>query len=516
MTLGCCVCVAQLEPARHGLREPLSANDRELFDQAMGLMDASYDAPTHLLRRPSDVHGPTADRYMVRESSWYALGLLMRDRAGDHPEDAQRAIETLGAVLDQQYLDKQKKWYGTFKRDPMDPLPQVGATAFTTYDPNWRHFVGTTLQSILIEYPERVPAALQARMYSAIDAAVEGEMRDGRLLPSYSNIALMYGALWDFAAVHDKNAEWARLSAAWTEEVHRLFQQYGTFNEYNAPTYYGVDLYGLALWRDYGSTARMRQMGSEMEAGLWNAIAEFYHPGLRNIAGPYDRSYGMDMTTYVTPTGVWIRSVLSAAEAPLPAHPTLATYQVADLWYAPQVALLGTRVPPAAMARLRKFDGPKLIVEPIDSQRTASAWMGATATWGGEFTSRTKDTGNKTQFHPVAANWRMPSGAIGWIRLTKSPDIDAIADRDGVTIATDGDVTFRIFAGGEKSILTQSAWTLPGFNASIETDAHGFSTSQPADCDGCTDVTYTATRSLRLNLGTALAPQSPQTAEPAR
>jgi len=500
MTMGCTLCVAQLEPTRHALRGPLPANDRELFNQAMTLMDESYDPQAHLVRRPNDGHARAPGGYMVRESSWYALGLLMRDRAGDRPADAQRAIDVLGVVLDQQYLNKDKKWYGTFKRDPREPEPELHATAFSTYDPNWRHFIGTTFQAILIEYPDRLPAALKDRMYTAIDHAVAGEMHDGRLVPSYSNIALMYGALWDFAAVHDKNPEWARLSHAWTEEVYRLFKQYDTFNEYNAPTYYGVDLYGLALWREYGSTPRMRQIGSEMEAGLWTDIATFYHPGLRNIAGPYDRSYGMDMTVYVTPTGVWMRSIMPAAEAPLPAHPTLSTFQVADIWYAPQVMLLGTHVPPAAMAKFRKFDGPRLIVKPIDSQRTATTWLGADATWGGEFTSRTKDTGNKTQFHPVAANWRMPNGVIGWIRLTKSPNIDAIADRNGVTIATDGDVSFRIFTGDAKPALTQTEWNLPGFTASIQTDAHGFSTARAEDCADCIDVTYTGLHSLRLNL----------------
>jgi len=513
MTMGCCLSVAQLAPTRHALAAPMSANNKELFNQAMALMDVSYDARAHLVRRPNDGHARTANRFMVRESSWYALGLLMRDRAGDHSADAQRALDILGTVLDQQYLDKQKKWYGTFRRDPMEPEPELGATAFSTYDPNWRHFIGTTLQAILIEYPERIPDALKQRMYSSIDTAVAGEMRDGRLLPSYSNIALMYGALWDFAAVHDGNADWARLAKAWTEEVYRLFKQHGTFNEYNAPTYYGVDLYGLALWREYGSTARMRQTGSEMEAGLWSDIAEFYHPGLRNIAGPYDRSYGMDMTRYVTPTGVWMRSIMSANEAPLPEHPTLTTFQVADLWYAPQVALLGTHVPPAAMARLRKLGAPRLVVKPIDSQRTATAWIGANATWGGEFTSRTKDTGNKTQFHPVTARWLMPSGVIGWIKVTKSPNIDAVADPEGVTIATDGDVSFRIFTGGDRSVVTQNEWALPGFSASIQTDAHGFSMSHPSDCDGCLEVTYTSIRSLRLNLRPADEPQSAPTAE---
>ena len=500
MTVATGIASAQLKPTRHLSSGPLPANDRELFDESMRLLDASYDPRAHLVLRPHAVHGDAPIRYMVRESSWYALGLLVRDRAGDHPADAQRAIDLLTTVLDQQYLDPEKKWYGTFKRSPEERGPQVHDVAFTAYDPNWRHFIGTTLEMILIEYPGRIPSPLQERMYRAIDAAVAGEIHDGRLLPSYSNIALMYGALWNFAAVHDNNAEWLTQSTAWTEEVYRLFQQQGAFNEFNAPTYYGVDLYGLGLWREYGSTPRMRELGRTMEAALWTDIANFYQSELRNIAGPYDRSYGMDMSSYVTPTGVWMSTFLSPAKAPLPEHPTLATYQVADIWYAPQVTLLGTHVPDAALTSMRKFTGPHLIVRPIDSQRTTTTWVGDTAIWGGEFTSRTKDTGNRTQFHPVTAQWRMPSGQIGWIQLTHSPTIDAVADRNGVTIATEGDVSFRIFVGEGGPAITETTWTLPALNAFIQTDAKSFSTIRPVDCDGCVDVTYIGLRSLRLNL----------------
>lgn len=494
------ICSAQLKPTPHLGTEPLPVADRELFDESMSLFDASYDPKAHLVLRPHDGHIGNLGGYMVRESSWYALGLLVRDRAGDHPADAQRAVDILNAVLDEQYLDPKAKWYGTFKRTPQEPVPPVGEVAFRGYDPNWRHFVGTTLQMILIEYPARIPTPLQERMYHAIDAAVLGEMHDGRLVPSYSNIALMYGALWDFAAVHDHNAEWLAQSTAWTNEVYRLFQQYRSFNEFNAPTYYGVDLYGLALWREYGSTPHMREIGRDMEAGLWTDIADFYQPNLRNIAGPYDRSYGMDMTQYVTPSGVWMRSVLSADKAPLPEHPTLKTFQVADLWFAPQVTLLGTHVPEAALAKIRKFEGPHFINRTIDSQRTATTWVGDNAIWGGEFTSRTKDTGNKTQFHPATAQWRMPSGQIGWMKLTRSPNIDAVADRGGITVATDGDVTFRIFAGAGIAGVTEKAWTLPGLSVAVQTDAKSFSTSKPADCEGCVDVTYTGLHSLRLNM----------------
>ena len=55
-----------------------------------------------------------------------------------------------------------------------------------------------------------------------------------------------------------------------------------------------------------------------MEAGLWQDIANLYQPDLRNISGPYDRAYGMDMESYVSVDGVWMRTVLDAKNAPLP------------------------------------------------------------------------------------------------------------------------------------------------------------------------------------------------------
>ena len=56
------------------------------------------------------------------------------------------------------------------------------------------------------------------------------------------------------------------------------FSKHGTFQEYNAPTYYGVDLYGLGLWRVYGPTPAVQRMGTLMEAGLWNNMGPLLSP----------------------------------------------------------------------------------------------------------------------------------------------------------------------------------------------------------------------------------------------
>ncbi len=485
---------------KHFSATALPRNTRALLDEAMALMDQSYDPQAHLVLHPPE-QSQDRGKYMVRESSWYALGLLMRNEPGDNA----RASAILEAVLVEQYVDPNVKWYGTFKRSPEEPLPDAAAVAFRGYDPNWRHFIGTTFQLILIEFSGRLPPELVSRLYHSIDLAVEGELHDGRLVPSYTNIALMYGALWDFAAVHDNRMDWKKQSAEWTQSVYDLYLPNRAFAEFNAPTYYGVDLYGLALWRSYGSNPHMRQIGAAMESGLWTDVSNFYQPSLRNMAGPYDRAYGMDMSVYVTPTGVWLRTVLDAEHAPLPDKPSLETFQVADTWFAPQIALLGTRIPAPAMKRFQRFSGSHLVQRQIDPQRVATAWLGEQAIWGGESTSLTKDTGNKTQFHPVDVQWRMPSGRIGWIELTKSPNMDAEADAHGVTIVTDGDVSFRVHA--EASVnLSRASWDLPGMQVQVEADATDFvkEATDKANNDG---VTYKGTKHMRLTFTPAVSPK---------
>ena len=95
---------------------------------------------------------------MVRESSWYALGLLFRDASGDR----QRAAGILDAVLKQQYLIPGVKWYGTYRRTPEEPNPTGNPVIWRGYDPNWRHFIGTTLAMILIEFPDRISPDLSS------------------------------------------------------------------------------------------------------------------------------------------------------------------------------------------------------------------------------------------------------------------------------------------------------------------------------------------------------------------
>jgi hypothetical protein len=471
-------------------------NTRELFQESMYWDAHFWDENAKLVKSPySSADAAHTGQYMVRESSWYALGLLLRDAPGDR----KRAAEVLDAVLKEQYIQPGVRWYGTYKRTPEEPDPTAKTLMWRGYDPNWRVFIGTTFAMILIEYPDRISPELSQRLYTAIDHSIEGEISEGRLLPTYTNIALMYGFLWDFAAAHDKRADWQKQSADWTEKVYRIFQQHNAFSEYNSPTYCGVDLYGLALWRDYGSTKRIRTIGSEMESTLWRELTNYYQPNLRNISGPYDRAYGMDMEQYVSVVGVWMRTALDAPHAPLPTLKAT-TDHLPDLWFAPHLAILGTQIPQDALARMKSFEGKHLIRKQIDDQRVATAWIGKDVVFGGEATSKTKDSGTTTQFHPATAQWRTPSGEIGWMLLVQSPMVDASADEHGLTISATGTIRLRIHAKDlvQKNV-GKTEWSLPGLQVEVTSDAKGFSIEKATDA---IDLVYSGMNQMRLEIKT--------------
>ena len=468
---------------RHPDAASLNKNSREIFETAMQWGDQYYDAKAKLCRMPpspqyAEAHLPT---YLaVRESGWYAVGLLLRDGSGDR----ERAAQILDTVLNAQYREPGKPWDGTFRRTPAEPEPGTQAVMWHAYDPNWREFVGTTFALILTEYPNRVSEDLRRRMMDAIDYAVAGEMKQGRLVPTYTNISLMYGFLWDFAAVRGGKPEWKAQAEQWQKTTYDLYKQHDAFYEYNSPTYSGVDIFGLALWRDYAFTPLMRRRASEMEAGLWRTTADLYNANLRNISGPYDRAYGMDMQSYVSVMGLWLRTVLDADHAPLtpfnpPARFDLPVDHIPDLWMVPLIVVLDTRIPSDAMARFESFPGEHQVRRPIADQRIATAWIGKTVIYGGEVTGHTRAVDAQSQLHPVTVQWQAPEGKIGWIQLTRSPAIDASADKGGIVISAAGDVSFRISAPAiAASDATEAQWNLPGLTVRVKTDAKSFTAAK--------------------------------------
>jgi hypothetical protein len=447
--------------------DTLEPRPRDLLQASLHYADGYWDESAGLLRSP--VPGESG-RHRTRESTWYALGLFIRNQPGDEA----RAVRIIERVLAYQLTAPGQRWDGTFRRFLDEPAPGPGAELWKDFDPNWRHFIGTTLALILTEFEPRLPAGLPARLEDAIRRAVEGELTQGRDEPYHTNIKLMHGFLWSWAGVRLGRPEWIAGGERWAEEVSAAFAVHETFEEYNSPTYYGVDFYGLALMRRHGATERIRALGAQLEAGLWRDVARFYHAGLRNMAGPYDRAYGMDMRRYASLTGVWMGLVLPAELTPLP-DPAGPMGHAHDFLCTPTYVALGARVPADVREHFTAFRGERLLRRPITATRTATAWLAPDVMIGGELTGhRLGVVPGIGQFHPATIHWRTPENEVGWVRLFATPPADAEAapGRLTITAAAAGDFTFQVSApGAVAGRLSRDAWHLPGLSLTVETDA---------------------------------------------
>lgn len=450
---------------------------RELAAASTGWMDAAWDDAAALLRYPGAEHyvgpGEPERPHMVRETAWYALGLLLRDGPGDR----ERATRALRAVLAHQYDAPDRVYHGTFARAPEEPPPPPEPREWRDYDPNWREFIGTTLALILDEYAGALPADLVAGIDEALRRAVAGTLAR-RVRAEYTNIALMSAYLLCYTGDRFGLADWLERGETLAREVHHLFRQHDTFEEYNSPTYYGVDLYALALWRSRAPGRALPELGADMEARLWNDIARYYHADLRNIAGPYDRSYGMDLRRYAAILGMWIWAAVGAALKPFP-DPDRPFAHASDFCFGPCIAVLGARIPAEALPHFTAFRGERQVEQVISSapRRVATAWLGRDLMLGGEATGGAGRVWY--QFVPATIHWRAGDD-VGWLRLEHTQPVDARVARTVLTIAAAGTgpepatFTFAIAAPGlTTAAIAPDRWRLPGLTVEVETNAAG-------------------------------------------
>lgn len=413
----------------------------------MAWMDALWDDDAGMLwtvRR---------DWHTTRDTAWYAFGLLQRASDGD----VERASRALHSVMDTQIDAPGAAYDGTFLRAPEEAAPTDDAVMWLHFDPNWRQFIGTTFALTCDLYGDRLGSHLDGALRRSIARAVSGEPED-RVSPTYSNIALLKAWLDDWSG-RDASG-FARLVAA-------AYDEHGAFLEYNSPTYYGIDLFGLALWRT--ASEPLATLGARMEAALWRDIARFYHAGLRNVCGPYDRCYGMDMTTHATPLGLWIWALVGADRAPFPGIGTRFRH-AHDTCFASCVTAVGTVVPPDALTQLETFQGERTIEQTIttDPSRVATAWLADDVMFGAH-AGPASGIGWYQHAH-ATIHWRRPEGDVGTVRLR--PEVVAVARAEPgelrietsspQTIAFDVDPPPRIDA---------NTWKLDGIVLDVETDA---------------------------------------------
>ena len=367
-----------------------------------GWMDQAWDDEVGLLwNPPGSFEGELEPHvvHLVRETAWYAIGLLRRDGPGDRA----RAGAALSAVIERQYDEPRQPWHGTFVRFPEWPAPAEGATEWIDYDPNWRQFVGTALAVAVSDF--ELPAPLRTRARAAIDLAVAAEPPD-RVPPTYSNIALLRSWLEAWSG---------RRQEGYAAAVVDAFHRHGCFTEYGSPTYYGIDLLALGLWQRSDADADLRRDGARLEAALWTDVARWWHAGLGNLCGPYSRAYGMDLRSYVG--GLALALWCAGLPAPMPPLDADLVPHGHDVCMAPMLEHVGVRVPEAVRPAFDRFTGARAVRQVIEGspRREASGWLEDALMIGGE----DGDTGLQArgQFHPATVHWRQPDGTVGWLRV---------------------------------------------------------------------------------------------------
>jgi hypothetical protein len=456
--------LASLPDAAQDLARTSASWGDRWWDPEAGLLWNPQDAFEELPRARS-VH-------LVPQSAWYALALLLRGDEGD----AARAARTIDAVVATQYDAPGTSWHGTFARFLEWPDPADGAREWVDYDPNWRQFIGTTFGLVLSDHAPAIPADLTDRMVAATDFAVRGEPL-GRVAAWYSNIALMKAWLEVDHGTRTGDAALVAAGEALAGEVVERFDRHGAFEEYNSPTYYGIDLYALRLWRTRSPSASLRAWGARLEEAVWDDVGRFHHAGLRNLAGPWSRSYGMDMHRYLGALGLFTWAALGRDVAPVP-DPDGPYEHSHDLFLGGCVALLGADISPAVADAHRRFEGPRLVRRQIssDPDRVATAWLDHDLAIGAEAGAGFAAWG---QHHPAVIQWRAPDGTVAWLRVRHRAPFHGEAGERTLTCTCEPHprhgpqpTTVEVRAPGlSPDAVGAGRWDLPGLTAAITTDA---------------------------------------------
>jgi hypothetical protein len=463
--------------------DQLSPDARQLAVSALEVVDTWWDDDAALLWNPpgsfDEVLEPRSV-HMVPQTAWYVAGLLLRSAPGD-VERATRAVRRLVAL---QYDAPGTVWHGTYARFAEWPEPTDGAVEWADYDPNWREFIGTTFAVVLHLLSTELPADVVALLEGSIALAQRGEP-EGRIPEHYANIALMKAWLDADTGRRTNDRALVDVGESFAERVVERFLRHGAFDEYGSPTYYGIDLYALALWRDLSPTQRFAEWAEQVEAALWRDVAEWYHPGLRNLCGPYTRAYGMDMGSYAALLGLWMQPALGD-DAPFPALGS-GIEHVHDLAMAPMAALLGPNVPDDVVSSLRELRGEHVVTKVIsdDPRRVATGWLAPDVMIGAE--DNAGGWSGYRQYHPATIHWRLPGGGVGTIRAVHRGPLRATAAPGELRLRVDDHAhvgaqptVFQVAAGADSGTidLTPSRWTLPGLTVEVDGPTEGVEVSE--------------------------------------
>ena len=243
------------------------------YSDEHSMLGLSWKGPDYHTRVPQGawVH-PT------RESLDFALDLLRSGRKG-------QAAAIVSKVLSLQDTDPTSKTYGIWPWLLEEPIAEMDPP-----DWNWADFCGARLAQLLVEHAGDLPGALIQDTLTALGHAAASIFRRN-VGPAYTNIAVMgagvtlaAGELLDEPRLADYGRRRLRNIVEHTE-------RHGGFNEYNSPTYTVVTLAECERMLQLVNDPSARADAESLRRAAWQTIAEHYHPGTNQWAGPHSRAY---------------------------------------------------------------------------------------------------------------------------------------------------------------------------------------------------------------------------------
>lgn len=218
--------------------------------------------------------GEPPDSMAARVIFAYAIALCETNK---HLERLERLLELAERMQD---LDPQSDSYGN--------LWWTWRHGRVT-DRNAVEFCAQDALVLRLRYADRIPTAALRRLDAMIKRMAEG-CRRHRVPVNYTNIAILnagnlivLGELLDDRSLVEEGT--FRLDG-----VLLWIWQFGT-TEFVNPTYYAINLHGLALLRAFAQSERARRQAEALGRLLWTDIAVNWFVPARRLAGAHSRSY---------------------------------------------------------------------------------------------------------------------------------------------------------------------------------------------------------------------------------
>lgn len=447
--------------------EQLSREGKALVDQAMEKLDPCFDPQRGLIGMKYGDHM----YYGGRPSMYYALGLMIKGEPGC----AERTEQIIHAVTDSQIDAPTEIFHGVYRHDGA-PMPAAGvldhrrlgvygryyadcfyertADAFrlnlrhtpeladkaeqieallqqavlettpvvwSTYEPNSREFILMCLAMLLEHFSSVLSAETVRRMEHSARIALAGavERSQTNFSPLNTNIQCMHVFELDYFGTRLHIPQYREYALAYANQMLARYREYHAAAEFNSPTYCSVDLATLGFWRRYGSRDELRQLGAELEAGIWRDMMEFYNPGLRNFCGPYSRAYELDHSIHTSFNAMLYWAL---GEETYPWHPWSAESDSNPLMVLGSVCIpkdaqeaLFTPKEDVDICHQFRELSERGDPEHNDALCTATAWISPDLMTGALAGSENPSH----QLHPLVIFWRSGEG-LGTVKLLRS------------------------------------------------------------------------------------------------